>query len=155
MLTHCRAPLPPDSHLFDKYHGKKASDYDIPHAQVLVTIEFTHVAGYLSWKHGRSIIMVVQTLYNPSDSSCLNLKQPTVASAIRTVLLWWISSYIMSEYICAFHYLFVWSVALLMLPDLVYKCISLSFMEVQAQLSNLILSIILLKIRLLSYNLTM
>ena len=32
MLTHCRAPLPPDSHLFDKYHGKKASDYNVPHA---------------------------------------------------------------------------------------------------------------------------
>ena len=98
--------------------------------QVFVMIEFTHVVGYLSWKDGRSVIMVVWTSYDPSDSSCLNLKQPTVASAIRTVLLWVISSYIMSEYICAFHYLFVQSVALLMLPDLVYKCTSLSFMEV-------------------------
>ena len=98
--------------------------------QVFVMIEFTHVAGHLSWKDGMSIIMVVQTLYNPLDSSCLNLKQPIVASAIKTVLLWWILSYIMSEYICAFHYLFVQSVTLLMLPDLVYKCTSLSFMEV-------------------------
>ena len=32
MLIHCRAPLLPDSHLFDKYHGKKTSDYDVPHA---------------------------------------------------------------------------------------------------------------------------
>ena len=32
MLIHCRAPLPPDSHQFDKYHGKKVSDYDVPHA---------------------------------------------------------------------------------------------------------------------------
>ena len=32
MLICCRALLPPDSCLFDKYHGKKASDYDIPHA---------------------------------------------------------------------------------------------------------------------------
>ena len=32
MLIYCRAPLPPDSCLFDKYHGKKASDYDVPHA---------------------------------------------------------------------------------------------------------------------------
>ena len=31
MLIHCRAPLSPDSHLFDKYHRKKASDYDVPH----------------------------------------------------------------------------------------------------------------------------
>ena len=30
MLIHCRAPLSPSSHLFDKYHGKKASDYDVP-----------------------------------------------------------------------------------------------------------------------------
>ena len=98
--------------------------------QVLVMIKFTHVAGYLSWKDGMSVIMIVWTSYDSSDSSCLSLKQPSVASAIRTVLLWWILSYIMSEYICAFHYLFVWSVTLLMLPDLVYKCTSLSFMEV-------------------------
>ena len=32
MLIYCRAPLPPDSCLFDKYCGKKASDYDVPHA---------------------------------------------------------------------------------------------------------------------------
>ena len=32
MLIYCRAPLFPDSHLFDKYHGKKASGYDVPHA---------------------------------------------------------------------------------------------------------------------------
>ena len=31
MLIHCRAPLPRGSHLFDKYCGKKASDYDVPH----------------------------------------------------------------------------------------------------------------------------
>ena len=98
--------------------------------QVFVMIEFTHVAGYLSWKHGVFVIRVVQTLQIPLDSSCLNLKQPTVASAVRTVLLWWISSYIMSKYTCAFHYLFVQSVTLLMLPNLVYKCTSLSFMEV-------------------------
>ena len=123
--------------------------------QVLVMIEFTHVVGYLSWKDGMSVIMVVQTLYNPSDSSCLSLKQPSVASAVRTVLLWWISSYIMSEYICVFHLLFVQSVASLILPDLVYKFTSLSFMEVQAQLSNLFLSIIISKIKLLLYNLMM
>ena len=35
--------------------------------QVFVMIEFTHVAGYLSWKDGVSIIMIVQTLYDPSD----------------------------------------------------------------------------------------
>ena len=123
--------------------------------QVFVIIEFTHVAGYLSWKDGMSIIMVVRTSYNPSDNSFLSLKQPSVASAIRTILLWWISSYLMSEYICAFHYLFAWSVTLLMLPDLVYKCTSLSFMEVQAQLSNLFLSIIISKIKLLLYNVMM
>ena len=123
--------------------------------QVLVMIEFTHVVGYLSWKDGMSVIMVVQTLYNPSDNSYLSLKQPSVASAIRTVLLWWILSYIMSEYICAFHYLFVWSVTLLMLPDLVYKCTSLSFMEVQAQRGNLFPSITISKIKLLLYNLMM
>ena len=123
--------------------------------QVLVMIEFTHVVGYLSWKDGMSIIMVVHTSYDPSDNSYLSLKQPSVASATRTVLLWWISSYIMSEYICAFHYLFVWSVTLLMLPNLVYKCTSLSFMEVQAQLSNLFLSIIISRIKLLLYNLMM
>ena len=32
MLIHYRAPLLPSSHLFDKYHGKKASNYDVPHA---------------------------------------------------------------------------------------------------------------------------
>ena len=32
MLIYCRAPLSPDNHLFDKYHGKKVSGYDIPHA---------------------------------------------------------------------------------------------------------------------------
>ena len=32
MLIYCRAPLPPDSCLFDKHHGKKANDYDVPHA---------------------------------------------------------------------------------------------------------------------------
>ena len=32
MLIYCRAPLPPDSCLFDKYRGKKTSDYDVPHA---------------------------------------------------------------------------------------------------------------------------
>ena len=32
MLIYCRTPLSPDSHLFDKYHGKKASDYDVSHA---------------------------------------------------------------------------------------------------------------------------
>ena len=32
MLIYCRAPLSPDSHLFDKYHRKKASSYDDPHA---------------------------------------------------------------------------------------------------------------------------
>ena len=31
MLIQCRAPLPPGSCLFDKYCGKKASDYDVPH----------------------------------------------------------------------------------------------------------------------------
>ena len=122
---------------------------------VFVMIEFTHVAGYLSWKHGMFIIRVVQTLYNHLDSSCLNLKQPTVASAIRTVLLWWILSYIRSEYTCAFHYLFVQSVTLPLLSDLVYKFTSLSFIEVQAQLNNLFLSIIISKIRLLLYNLMM
>ena len=30
MLIYCRAPLPPDICLFDKYHVKKASDYDVP-----------------------------------------------------------------------------------------------------------------------------
>ena len=30
MLIYCRAPLLPDSHLFDKYHRKKASSYDVP-----------------------------------------------------------------------------------------------------------------------------
>ena len=30
MLIHCRASLLPDSCLFDKYHRKKASDYDVP-----------------------------------------------------------------------------------------------------------------------------
>ena len=123
--------------------------------QVLVMIKFTHVAGYLSWKDGMFIIMVVWTSYVPSDNSYLSLKQSSVASVTRTVLLWWISSYIISEYICAFHYLFVWSVTLLMLPDLVYKCTSLSFMEVQAQLSNLFLSIIISRIKLLLYNLMM
>ena len=28
----CRAPLPPDNCLFDKYCGKRAGDYDVPHA---------------------------------------------------------------------------------------------------------------------------
>ena len=32
MLIYCRAPLLLDSHLFDKYHRKKASGYDVPHA---------------------------------------------------------------------------------------------------------------------------
>ena len=32
MFIYCRAPLSPDSHLFDKYCRKKASDYDTPHA---------------------------------------------------------------------------------------------------------------------------
>ena len=32
MSIYCRAPLLPGSHLFDKYHGKKTSGYDIPHA---------------------------------------------------------------------------------------------------------------------------
>ena len=32
MLIYCRAPLLPDSHLFDKYCGKKASGYDVPRA---------------------------------------------------------------------------------------------------------------------------
>ena len=102
MLIHCRAPLPPDSCLFDKYHGKKASDYDVPHATSVCDDQFTHVVGYLSLKDGMSVIMVVWTSYNPSDNSYLSLKQPSVASATRTVLLWWISSYIMSEHICAF-----------------------------------------------------
>ena len=119
--------------------------------QVFVMIKFTHVVGYLSLKDGMSVIMVVQTSYDPSDSSCSSLKQPTVTSAIRTVLLWWILSYIKSEYTCAFHYLFVQSVTLLMLPDLVYKCTLLSLMEVQAQLNNLFLSIIISKIRFLLY----
>ena len=77
---------------------------------VFVMIEFIHAVGYLSGKHGMFVIRVVWTLYNPLYSSCLNLKQPTVASAARTVLLWWISSYIMSGHTYAFHYLYVWSV---------------------------------------------
>ena len=32
MLIYCRAPLLPDSCLFDKYNGKKVSGYDVPHA---------------------------------------------------------------------------------------------------------------------------
>ena len=32
MSIYCRAPLLPDSCLFNKYHGKKASSYDVPHA---------------------------------------------------------------------------------------------------------------------------
>ena len=32
MLICCRALLPPDSCLFDKYCGKRAGDYDVPHA---------------------------------------------------------------------------------------------------------------------------
>ena len=119
---------------------------------VFMMIEFIHVVGYLSWKHGMFIIRVVWTLYNPLDSSCLNLKQPTVASATRTVLLWWISSYIMSRYTCAFHYLYVQSVTSPILPDHVYECTSLSSMEVRAQLNNVFLSIIISKIRLLLYN---
>ena len=31
MLIYCRAPLLPDSCLFDKHHRKKTSSYDIPH----------------------------------------------------------------------------------------------------------------------------
>ena len=54
---------------------------------VFMMIEFTHAVGYLSWKHGMFIIRVVWTSYDHLDNSCLNLKQPTVASAIRTVLL--------------------------------------------------------------------
>ena len=55
MLVHCRAPLPPDSRLFDKYHGKKASDYDVSSCnKCSVMIKFTHVVGYLSWKDGMS-----------------------------------------------------------------------------------------------------
>ena len=119
---------------------------------VFVTIEFIHVAGYLSWKHGMFIIRVVWTLYNPLDSNCLNLKQPTVTSATRTVLLWWILFYIMNGYTCAFHYLYVQSVTSLILPNHVYECTSLSSMEVQAQLNNLFLSFIISKIRLLLYN---
>ena len=119
---------------------------------VFVMIEFIHVLGYLNWKHGMFIIRVVQTLYDPLDSSCLNLKQPTVASAARTVLLWWILFYIMSGYTCAFHYLSVWFVTSLILPDHVYECTSPSSMEVQAQLSNLFLSSIISRIRLLLYN---
>ena len=32
MLICCRAPLSPNSCLFDKYPGKRADDYDVPHA---------------------------------------------------------------------------------------------------------------------------
>ena len=61
----------------------------------------------------------------------------------------------MNEYICVFHFLFVLFVISLILPNLVYKCTLLNFMEVRAQLSNLFLSIIITRIKLLLYNLTM
>ena len=32
ILICCRAPLSPDSCLFDKYHGKRTDNYDVPHA---------------------------------------------------------------------------------------------------------------------------
>ena len=31
VLIYCRALLSPDSCLFDKYHGKRANNYDVPH----------------------------------------------------------------------------------------------------------------------------
>ena len=119
---------------------------------VFVMIEFIHAMGHLNWKHGMFVIRVVWTLYAPLDSSCSNLKQLTVASAVRTVLLWWILFYIMSGHTCAFHYLSVQSFTSLMLLDHVYKCTSPSSMGVQAQLNNLFLLIIISKIRLLLYN---
>ena len=130
MLVHCRAPVHLTAACLTSIMERKPVIMMSLMQQVLVMIEFTHVAGYSSWKGGMSAIMVVWTSYDPSGNSYWSLKQPFVTSAVRIVLLWWISSYIMSEYICAFHYLFVWSVTLLMLPNLVYKCRSLSFMEV-------------------------
>ena len=121
---------------------------------VFMIIKFIHAVGYLSWKYRMFIIRVVQTLYDPLDSSCLNLKQPTVASAIRPVLLWWISSYIMSGHTYAFHYLYVQSVVSLILPNHIYEGTLPSSTEGRAQLNNLFLSIIISKIRMLLYDST-
>ena len=130
MLIYCRAPLLLTVIYLTSIAERRLVTMMSLMQLVCVMIEFIHAVGYLNWKHGMFIIRVAQTSYAPLNSSYLNLKWPTVASATRTVLLWWILFYIMSGHTCAFHYLSVWSVTSLILPDHVYECTSPSSMGV-------------------------
>ena len=161
VLICCRALLPPDitcnSCLFDKYHGKKAGDYDVPCATSISDDQVYPCSGLFKLERWKCL----------SSQLCRHVIQPfrQQTTWVWNSLLWHLSQElyfysrfcfcIMNEYICVFHFLFVLFVISLILPDLVYKCTLLNFMEVQAQLSNLFPLITILRIKLLLYNLVM
>ena len=137
MLIYCRAPLPPDSCLYDKYCGKKASDCG------LFELERWNV-------HHHSCVDFIQPFRQQL------LESETVFSGVCHKNCTSVVDFILhNEWVHLCLPLFVWSVTLLMLPNLVYKCKSLSFMEVQAKLNDLFPSTIISKIKLLLYIQTM
>ena len=75
MLIYCRAPLSPDSQLFDKYRGKKASDYDTPGATSVRDDQVYPCCGLFELETWNVCLRVVWTLCDLLGSNCLNLKQ--------------------------------------------------------------------------------
>ena len=61
--------FPPNSCLFDKYHEKRANDYDVPHARSINDDQVFPCCGLFELEEGMSIITVVWTSYDPSDNS--------------------------------------------------------------------------------------
>ena len=104
-----------------------------PMHQVLMMIEFIHVVGSLSWKSGRSVIIIVWMLYSPTDDSYSSLKQLSVIFVIKIVFLQQILFYTKNMFICVCLCLFVPFVISPILLTLVYEYTLLNLMEVQKQ----------------------
>ena len=101
-----------------------------PMHQVLMMIEFTCVVGSLNWKNGRSIIIVVQMSFSPTDDSYSSLRQLSVIFVIKVVFLQLILFYTKNMFIYVCLCLFVPFVISPILLVLVYGYTLLNLMEV-------------------------
>ena len=104
-----------------------------PMHQVLMMIKFTCVVGSLNWKNGRSVIIVAQMSFSPTDNSYSSLRQLSVIFVIKIVFLQLILFYTKNMFIYVCLCLFVPFVISLILLILVYGCTLLNLMEVWKQ----------------------
>ena len=101
-----------------------------PVHQALMMIEFICAVGSLNWKNGRSVIIIVQMSFSPTDDSYSSLRQLSVIFVIKIVFHQLILFYTKNMFIHICLCLFVLYVILPTLLILVYRCTLLNLMEV-------------------------